>query len=166
MTGDWRAHEINVVAPLPPPKGGKSNACNTAPNYLMIPSAAKQAQGAWEFAKFCVGFEHPEDGGRHMGEMGWIPDDPEVAKSQSYQAYLRKYPQFRVFVDLMSSPNLGMFPQGPLQKFVDDELGKADEEVARGSQTPEAALALVEKHMAAEKARLKKLGQPIGEIGE
>jgi multiple sugar transport system substrate-binding protein len=171
--GEWRVKQVAqykpdlpyVVAPLPPPAGGKPNACNTAPNYLMIPTSAKQPQGAWEFAKFCVGFQHPEAGGLHMGEMGWIPDDPEIAHSKSYQAYLRKYPQYKVFVDLMSSPNLGMFPQGPLEKFVNDELAKADEAVARGTQTPTEALNLVDLHLRMERARLRKLGEPAREAG-
>jgi multiple sugar transport system substrate-binding protein len=170
--GEWRVKQVAqykpdlkyVVAPLPPPAGGKPNACNTAPNYLMIPTAAKQPEGAWEFAKFCVGFMHPEAGGLHMGEMGWIPDDPEIAHSKSYRAYLTKYPQYRVFVDLMSSPNLGMFPQGPLEKFANDELAKADEAVTRGTLSPEAALALAQQHLEAERLRLRKLGQPVGNL--
>jgi multiple sugar transport system substrate-binding protein len=171
--GEWRVKQVAqykpdlpyIVSPLPPPSGGMPNACNTAPNYLVIPTAAKQPQGAWEFAKFCIGFQHPEAGGQHMGEMGWSPEFPDVAASKSYQAYLKKYPQYRVFVDLLKSQNLGMYPQGPLQKFVDDELGKADEAVQRGSETPEQSLQLVETHLAAEKSRLKKLGEPVEENG-
>lgn len=171
--GEWRVKQVAqykpdlpyIVSPLPPPAGGKANACNTAPNYLVIPTAAKQPEGAWEFAKFCIGFQHPEAGGQHMGEMGWSPEFPAVAQSKSYQDYLRKYPQYKVFVDLLTSENLGMYPQGPLQKFVDDELVKADEAVQRGTATPEQSLQLVEIHLSAEKARLKKLGQPVEEDG-
>ncbi len=165
--GEWRIKQVAqykpdlpyVVAPMPPPAGGKPDACNTGPNYLVIPTAAKQPQGAWEFAKFCVGFMHPEAGGRHMAEMGWVPDDPEIAKSKSYQAYLRQYPKYKVFVDLMTSPNLGIFPQGPLEKFVIDDITKAEDGVVRGTQTPSAALQGVEMDLAAEQARLKRLGQ-------
>lgn len=168
--GEWRVKQVAqykpdlpyIVAPMPAPAGGKPNACNTAPNYLVIPTAAKNPQGAWEFAKFCVGFTHPEDGGRNMAEMGWVPDDLSIAHSKSYQAYLKRYPQYKVFVDLMTSPNLGMFPQGSLQKFVMDEIQKAEDEVVRGTMTPEAGLAMVEKHLADEKQRLRRLGMPVG----
>ena len=171
--GEWRVKQVAqykpdlpyIVAPLPAPMNGKPNTSNTAPNYLMIPTAARQPQGAWEFAKFCTGFMYPEEGGRNMGDMGWIPNDPLIAHSKSYQAYLKKYPQFKVFVDLMTSPNLGMFPQGPLEKYINDELEKADEMVTRGTAKPDEALAVVAKHVSAEKLRLRKLGQPIGEEG-
>ncbi len=97
-----------------------------------------------------------------MGEMGWIPDDPSVARSKSYQAYLKKYPQYKVFVGLMTSPNLGIFPQGPLEKFVMDEIGKADEAVNRGAQSPAAAMALVQQHLNEERRRRQQLGEPVG----
>ncbi|MDR3689559.1 MAG: extracellular solute-binding protein [Fimbriimonas sp.] len=167
--GEWRVKQVAqykpdlpyIVAPLPAPAGGKPNACNTAPNYLVIPTAAKCPKGAWEFAKYCVGIQHPEEGGRHMGEMGWVPDNPSIARSKAYQAYLRKYPQYKVFVDLMTSPNLGMFPQGSLQKFVTDEISKAEDGVLRGTLSPENALKTVETHLDAERERLRKLGQPV-----
>jgi len=149
------------LAPLPPPKGGKANASMTAPNYLMIPTAAKEPQGAWEFAKFCVGFLHPEDGGRNMGDMGWLPDDPYIAKSKSYLAYLHKYPKYKVFVDLLSSPNLEIWPQGPLQQFTGDQLTKAEDFVDRGTKTPEAALRDAEQALMDERKRLADLGEPV-----
>ncbi|AIE86004.1 extracellular solute-binding protein [Fimbriimonas ginsengisoli] len=168
--GEWRVKQVEqyspglpyLLAPIPPPKGGKANACMSSPNYLVIPTAAKQPQGAWEFAKFCVGFLHPEEGGRNMGDMGWLPDDPVIAKSSSYLAYLKRYPQYKVFVDLMTSPNLEIPPQGPMQNFVMDELSKAEDAVTRGSQTPAESLRLVQKHLTEEEARLRRLGQIRG----
>ena len=165
--GEWRVKQVAqykpdlpyTLAPMPPPKDGKANACLSSPNYLMIPKAAAQPQGAWEFAKFCVGFLHPEDGGRNMGEMGWLPDDPEIAKSKSYLAYLKRYPRYKVFVDLMTSPNLELPPRGPLQGFVMDEMSKAEDAVARGTQTPEQSLETVEQHLADERQRLHDLGE-------
>ena len=166
--GEWRVKQVAqyqpdlpyYLAPMPPPKGGKPNASMSAPNYLMIPTAAKEKQGAWEFAKFCVGFLHPEDGGRNMGEMGWLPDDPEIAKAKSYLAYLRKYPKYKVFVDLMASPNLEIEPQGPLQGFATDQINKAEDAVSRGESTPEAALQKVMQQLSDEKKRLRDLGEP------
>lgn len=165
--GEWRVKQVvqyapdlsYILAPMPPPAGGKANACLSSPNYLMIPKAAKQAQGAWEFAKFCVGFLHPEDGGRNMAEMGWLPNDPVIARSKSYLAYLKQYPQYKVFVDLMTSPNLEIPPQGPLQAFVMDQFVKAEDAVVRGSQTPEAALKTVAQNLANEQQRLRDLGE-------
>ncbi len=167
--GEWRVKQIAqykpdlpyFLAPMPAVKGGKGGASISAPNYLFIPTAAKEPKGAWEFAKYCVGFLHPEEGGRHMGEMGWLPDDPEVAKSKSYQAYLRKYPKYKVFVDLMTSENVELPPRGPLQAFATDQLNKAEDEVVRGAQTPEESLRTVEKNIADEKKRLRDLGEPV-----
>jgi multiple sugar transport system substrate-binding protein len=164
--GEWRVKQVAqyapdlpyYLAPLPPPKDGNANACMSSPNYLMIPTAAKDPQGAWEFAKFCVGFLHPEDGGRNMGDMGWLPDDPEIAAAKSYQAYLKKYPPYRVFVDLMTSPNLEIPPRGPMQGYVMDQFSKAEDGVLRGSQTSEDALKTVQSNYVAELARLKRLG--------
>ncbi|HWD40900.1 MAG TPA: extracellular solute-binding protein [Fimbriimonas sp.] len=168
--GEWRVKQVAqydpslpyCLAPMPPPKGGKPNACMSAPNYLVIPAAAKQPKGAWEFAKFCIGFLHPEDGGRNMGEMGWLPDDPVIARSASYKAYLAKYPKYKTFVDLMSSPNLITQPRGPLQAFAMDEINKAEDAVVRGEITPEASLKRAEANLNKERARLKSLGQETG----
>ncbi len=165
--GEWRVKQVDqyqhnlryALAPAPPPAGGKPNASISGPNYLVIPTACKQPQGAWEFAKFCVGFLHPEDGGQNMADMGWLPDDPMIAKAKTYQAYLRRYPKYRVFVNLMSSPNLTMNPQGPLQSFVSDEIGKVEDSVIRGDISPQQALVKLESEMAEEKARLRRLGQ-------
>jgi len=169
--GEWRVKQVEqyakdlpyLLAPLPPPKGGRPSASISNPNYLMIPTAAKHPDGAWAFAKFCVGFLYPEDGGRNMGEMGWLPNDPVIARSKSYQEYLKHYPRYKVFVDLMSSPNLEIQPQGQLQKFAMDEMAKADDAVARGSATPEQALKTVDDNLNAERERLRKFGQPAGD---
>gem|GEM_PF-2096633 len=167
LDGEWRVKQVEqyspglpyVVAPIPPPKGGKPNASYSSPNYLVIPTAAKNPQGAYEFAKFCVGFQHPEEGGLHMGEMGWVPDDPFIANSKSYQAYLKKYPQYKTFVDLVASPNLEIPPQGPLQAFVIDQIAKVEDSAVRGTITPKAALEEAEKQLALEIARRKLLGR-------
>jgi multiple sugar transport system substrate-binding protein len=164
--GEWRVKQVAqygpdtpyIVVPLPAPKGGKPNASLSAPNYLVLPAAAKNPKGAWEFAKYCVGFLYPEAGGKNMGDMGWLPDDPEVARSASYQEYLRRYPQYKTFVDLMSSPNLGIPPRGPLQAFAVDQIAKAEDSVIRGSKTPQQALADVQQNLADEETRQRRLG--------
>jgi multiple sugar transport system substrate-binding protein len=167
--GEWRVKQVAQykpdlrywLTPMPPPINGKANASITMPNYLMIPTAAKEPKGAWEFAKFCVGFLHPEDGGRNMGEMGWLPDDPIIATSKSYLAYLRKYPKYKVFVDLMTSPNLEIPPRGPLQAFATEEIVKAEDAVVRGDATAEQALRRVEQALADERKRLRDLGETV-----
>jgi multiple sugar transport system substrate-binding protein len=165
--GEWRIKQVAqyapklryTLAPMPPPKGGKPNACITGPNLLMIPTAAKDPQGAWEFAKFCTGFLHPEDGGRNMGDMGWLPEDPYIAASKSYQDYMRKFPKYKVFVDLMKSPNLEIPPEGPLQGFTVDEFGKAEDAVLRGTMSPEQGIHQIEQHLADEQQRRRDLGE-------
>jgi multiple sugar transport system substrate-binding protein len=171
--GEWRVKQVAqyapetpyCVVPLPAPKGGFVNASISAPNYLLLPTAANNPQGAWEFAKFIVGFLHPEAGGRNMGDMGWLPDDPIVARSHNYQAYLRRYPQYKTFVDLMTSPNLGMPPRGPLQAFAVDQISKAEDAALRGTKTPEDALREVDSSIREEEARQRRLGTLPGDSG-
>ncbi len=165
--GEWRVKQVAqyapetpyIVTPLPPPKGGYPNASISAPNFLMLPARARNPQGAWDFAKFVVGFLHPEAGGRNMGDMGWLPNDPDIARSGSYREYLRRYPQYKTYVDLMSSPNLGIPPRGPLQAYAVEQLAKAEDYVIRGSKGPEQALRDVDKSVVEEEARQRRLGR-------
>jgi multiple sugar transport system substrate-binding protein len=166
LDGQWRVKQTAefapklsyCVAPLPPPKGGKPLASTTDANYLVIPRAASCPQGAWAFMKYWLGMDDPEAGGRNVGDMGWLPYCDRVAHSASYQDYLRKYPKFRPFLELVASPNLTRFPVSPLQSFASGELNKAIESTNHGTLTPDAALQGLDRTVAGELARQRRLG--------
>ncbi len=166
LDGQWRVKQADdvapnlpyAVAPVPPPAGGRANASMTDPNYLMIPRASSCPQGAWAFMKFWIGMDDAEAGGRNTSDMGWLPYCDRVARSKAYQAYLRRYPRYRTFVDLVSSPNLQKFPVTALQSFVTTEIGKAEESTGRGTLAPVAALQGLDRTLADETARQRRLG--------
>ncbi|RYG46297.1 extracellular solute-binding protein [bacterium] len=166
LDGQWRVKQTAqygpevdyIVAPLPAPKGGLPNASTTDANYMVVPRAAKNPKGAWAFLKYWLGVDDPEAGGRNTADMGWLPYCDRVARSKAYQEYLEKFPRFRPFVDLVSSPNLSRFPAGPLQSYAVGEVTKADEATSRGTLTPAAALRGIDDAVAAEKARQRRLG--------
>lgn len=166
LDGQWRVKQTKqfapdlpyAVAPLPPPAGGVAMASMTAANYMVIPSAAKCPRGAWEFLKYWVGVDDPEAGGRNTARMGWLPYCDRVARSKSYQDYLREYPRFRPFVDLIASKNLQRIPASSLQSFATNEITKADDAVSRGAIEPPAAARRAQQAVERERARQRRLG--------
>ncbi len=166
LDGQWRVKQAKdfapnldyAVVPMPNPEGIPGPASMTSANYLMIPKAAQNKKGAWEFIKFWIGFDDPEAGAQNMAEMGWLPYSEKVANSKTYQKYLKDYPEFATFVDLMKSPYLATPPSGPFQAFVSDQLWKVDESVTRGNETATLALEKAQKAIDIEIQRQRKLG--------
>ena len=166
LDGQWRVGQAfkaapgldYTVGPVPPPRGGKPNASMTDPNYLMIPRASTCPRGAWAFMRYWIGMDDAEAGGRNVADMDWLPYCDRVAHSQAYRAYLRKYPRFQTFVDLVASPNLQKFPVTSLQSFATTEVGKAEEATGRGTVGPDEALKGLEKTVGSEIARQRRLG--------
>lgn len=158
QTADFAPNLDYCITPVPPPKGGRPLASMTDPNYLMIPRASNCPQGAWEFMKFWIGVDDAEAGGRNTADMGWLPYCDRVARSKSYQAYLRKYPRYRTFLDLVASPNLQKFPVTSLQSYVTTEIAKAEEATGRGSLSPVEALRGLDRTVAGELGRQRRLG--------
>lgn len=166
LDGEWRVKTIEdvapdfdyVVAPLPPPKGGLPDACFTGANYMLIPTGAKHPEGAMEFLRFWTGMTDAEAGGKNIANMAWLPYCRRVVESKAYQAYLRKYPHYKTFSDLVSSPNLVTPPQGPLQSFAVDQMTQLNDLTSRGTLTPQAAIRRLENNIADEEARQRRLG--------
>ena len=166
LDGQWRVGQTAkfapnldyAVGPIPPPAGGKAGASMTDPNYLMIPRASSCPKGAWAFMKYWIGMDDAEAGGRNVADMDWLPYCDRVARSRPYEAYLRRYPRFRTFVDLVASPNLQKFPVTPLQSFVTTALDKAQEATGRGTLGPDEALRDLDRTLADETARQRRLG--------
>ncbi len=166
LDGRWRVKQIDTyapdlkytVGPLPPPQGGLVGGSYTNANLLLIPRGTKHALGAWKFMKFWIGFDDPEVGSVNVADMAWLPYGPKVAAAKGYQAYLKKYPKFRPFLDLMSSPNLATPPSGPLEAYILDQMQQANDAVNHGSATPAEALDKLDESVKKEAIHQRGLG--------
>lgn len=167
LDGQWRVKQTKqfapnleyCVAPLPPPKGGHPNASFTNANYMVLPAAARNPKGALAFVKFWTGMDNAEAGARNVVDMGWLPYCERVAQSAPYRQYLREYPKFKPFVDLMSSPYMEAPPAGPLQSFITNQITAANESATRGTKDADQALAAIVAEAGKEKARQRRLGR-------
>jgi multiple sugar transport system substrate-binding protein len=166
IDGQWRVEQVGKfapnleyrVAPIPPPKGGRKLSGWSNGNFLVIPKAAHHRDGAWEFVKFWSGLEQPERAAEFYTMGGWLPLSPAVANAPKYQEYLRKYPQFRTFLEILPSENIQPLPPVPYQVFLMDGIKRAEEAATRGTLTPEQALDKLDRDLAHERARRKEIG--------
>ncbi|HOX38243.1 MAG TPA: ABC transporter substrate-binding protein [Candidatus Brocadiia bacterium] len=148
VDGQWRIQQIfeympNLdyrTAPIPPPAGGKENACWSNGNFMIIPSGAKNKKGALEFMSFWSGVSDPARAAEFYTWGGWLPITPDVANAPIYQEYIRKFPEFKTFVDIMSSPNVQVTPPTPVQAYLMHRLGWAEDAARREVMSPKAAL--------------------------
>ena len=166
VDGEWRVLQMAQyaptmdyrVAPLPPAAGGKPLSSFSVADFLTIPAGAKEKEGAWEFIKFWSGLDHPEPAAKFQAKFCWLPTSPQMAQAPDYQAFLKKYPQFRTFVKLAASPNVVNIPPVPYQMFLNDRILVAGDLAERGAKSPEQALKSLEAEAAREQARRKGLG--------
>ncbi|BDI32069.1 sugar ABC transporter substrate-binding protein [Capsulimonas corticalis] len=166
LDGEWRVQQLAKFAPnlkykvalLPPPAGGKAVASYSNTNFLTIPAGAKHAQGAWEFIKFWAGLNDHNRAAEFNTRFGWLPSSNQMLAAPAYQAYLKKYPQYKAFVTLAASPNLVTIPPTAYQMYLADHISSADDLAERGSLSPAAALTGLEHDVARERARRKELG--------
>jgi multiple sugar transport system substrate-binding protein len=165
LDGQWRVEQLAKyaadldyeVAPVPPPAGGRAAAGWSNGNFMVVPSSARQPEGAWEFIRFWSGLADPEAAAEFHTWGGWLPALPAVAKAPAYQSYLEKYPHFRVFLDLMSSENLDATPPVPYQVFLADRILAIDQATARGVLSPQEALDALARDVDLELQRRKEL---------
>ena len=165
LDGQWRVEQLakyapNLdyrVAPVPPPQGGRRFAGWSSGNFMVVPTSARHVEGAWEFMKFWSGFSDPESAAEFHTWGGWLPALPTVAKTRAYQAYLEKYPQFRVFLDLMSSDSLQATPPVPYQVYLSDRISAVDQAAARGAISPQEAMSTLVHDIDLELQRRKTL---------
>jgi multiple sugar transport system substrate-binding protein len=165
LDGEWRVKQLAEyaphldyrVAPLPPPRGGKSLASFSMLDFLTIPVGAKHPGGAWAFIKFWSGLDHPVQAAKFYTWFGWLPTSPQMANAPVYQTYLRQNPQYRTFVRLAASPNLVATPPVPDQLFLMDRIADADNLAESGTVTPQQAVQSLSRQMAREETRRKDL---------
>jgi multiple sugar transport system substrate-binding protein len=166
IDGQWRVEQLGKfapnleyrTAPIPPPAGGKAMAGFGTGNYMVIPKGAHEVQGAWQFIRFWSGIDQPERAAEFYTWGGWLPLNDAIAKSPTYQDYIRKYPHFQTFVDLMPSQNMQAPPPIPLQTFFMDRMLRADDSANRGTLSPSDALKRFAREMDHEQQRRKEMG--------
>ena len=166
VDGQWRVEQLArfapeieyITFPIPPPKGGREHAGWTNGNFMIIPTGAKQVEGAWEFIKFWSGIDEPQRAAEFYAWGGWLPMSPAIAEAPKYQEFVKRNPQFRTFLDILPSENLQPAPPVPYQVYLWDRITQADDAAQRGSLTPEQALESLEKEMARELASRRAFG--------
>jgi multiple sugar transport system substrate-binding protein len=165
LDGEWRVKQMAQYAPdmdyqvaaLPPAAGGKPLSSFSTADFLTIPAGAKEKEGAWEFIKFWSGLDHPDQAAKFQASFCWLPTSPQMAASPDYQAFLKKYPRFRTFVQLAASPNVEFIPPVPDQLFLNDRIAVAGDLAERGAKSPKQALTSLEDDAAREETRRKGL---------
>jgi multiple sugar transport system substrate-binding protein len=157
MDGQWRVAEVDAVTsaarrrgepeqrygvtPLPTPSGGLERAGWVNGNFFVVPRGAKNPQGAWAFMKFWSGWGgHEADAAQACAAGGWIPPAQAVVDHPTFQQHLKRYPLFRVFVDLASSPDQVPTPAVPAAQFFQDEIIRAAEDAMYKLVPPREAL--------------------------
>jgi multiple sugar transport system substrate-binding protein len=165
--GQWRVEELRKfkpdleyrVYPLPPPKeGGTPLGGLVGGNYMIVPISAKEKHGAWEFLKFWTGLDNPDRAATFYNMGGWLPYSPAVAKSPTFQRWLKKDSQFQAFLDILASPNCKPPPAIANLAFLSDLIQRAEEQTKHGAVTPKAALKELEDKFLEERAKRKALG--------
>ncbi len=170
LDGQWRVEQLRQyapdldyeTAPVPTPKGGKPLAGWSNGNFMIIPKEAKNKEGAMEFMRFWSGVDKPERAAEFYTWGGWLPIVPEIAEAPIYQEYLRKYPKFRTFVEMMASPNIQVTPPTPVQAFLNQRLFWAEDAACRGEWTPAGALEEMDKDLKRELTNMRLPAKPAG----
>ena len=166
VDGAWRVEQMRKVAPgfryrtvpIPPPKGGKLLAGFTRGNALIVPSGAREPQGALDFIRFWGGITDPEAAAEISAAGGWLPMTRTTARSKAFAKYVRENPQFKTFLDLMESDALEPLPPVTIQNFIGDKMTEAQDRAERGTLTPRQAVDKFVRDVATEEARRKSLG--------
>ncbi|MBN1347050.1 MAG: ABC transporter substrate-binding protein [Phycisphaerae bacterium] len=169
VDGQWRIEQLRQyapeldykTAPIPPPKGGKKLACWSNGNFMIVPTEAKNKAGAMDFIRFWSGMDDPVRAAEFYTWGGWLPIVPEIARAPVYQAYLKKYPEFRTFVEVMASPNVQVTPPTPVQAFLNQRLGWVEDAACRGVLTPQAALEQLDRDVRRELKNMRLPGRSV-----
>jgi len=166
VDGQWRVEQLAKYAPkleyrtalIPAPSGGVVGGGFCNGNFMVLPKTARHKRGAWDFIKFWSGIDKPERAAEFYTMGGWLPLSPRIADSPIYRAYIKKFPQFKTFVDGIGSKNLQVPPPVPYQVFLDDLVKKEQDLALRGDISPTDAVRSLVDGVANELHRRKELG--------
>jgi multiple sugar transport system substrate-binding protein len=174
MDGQWRVRNIIAfqqqrerrgldvpqfgVCPLPAPPAGRRNAGWVNGNFFVIPRGANNARGAWEFAKFWVGYNDPESAAQTCAAGGWIPVSRSVIETAGFQQYLRENPMFQTFVELATSNQQYPIPQVVGAAMFKRTVESAAYEALQGGSEPTVALQGAERRIQQQLDRTRRHG--------
>jgi multiple sugar transport system substrate-binding protein len=167
LDGQWRVEELRKfkpgmdyrVYPIPPPAvGGREKAGTLSGNFMIIPSSAKQKEGAWEFVKFWSGIVNPDRAAEFYNLGGWLPLSPAVANSPTFQKWLKANPQFQAFLDILASPNCKPMPAIANLQFLNDQISRAEDRAIRGTMSAADSLEELEAKFVEERNKRRALG--------
>jgi multiple sugar transport system substrate-binding protein len=166
IDGQWRVEQLRKYAPqvpyrvfpIPPPKGGLPLAQMTGGNFIVIPSGAKNIEGAWKFVKWWNGLADPNTAAMPFALMAQMPPSSGVAESPAYAKYLKENPMFAKFVEMLPSPNIHPLPPVAIQQFLNDKIASAEDSALRGSISPKASLEKAQREINEELERRRTLG--------
>ncbi|QDT47012.1 maltose ABC transporter periplasmic protein [Symmachiella dynata] len=150
MDGQWRIEPLDAavsddfdyaVGPLPHPPEGNPNGGWVNGNFFLVPRGCKNPRGAWAFMKFWSGFDgHETEAAQTAAAGGWIPASPNVVTQPTFQTFLNKHPNFRLFVEQAHSPNQWPTPNIPVQAYFFERINQATEEALALKASPQQAL--------------------------
>lgn len=157
MDGQWRVRDLAeaseaarrdgktidefVVTPLPAPAGGRTDAGRVNGNFFVIPQHARQKRGAWEFAKFWIGFQRQSaEAAAACAAGGWIPVSQEIIEQPAYQRALANRPLLAEFVRLAASPAQVPVPAVPASSVYYQQVVRAAQAVMYRGVDPRQAL--------------------------
>lgn len=171
VDGQWKVAEVAGAAPevareyrtapLPPRAAGPQGAGFAVATLLAIPAGARRAEGAYAFARYWGGLADPALAAELNASGGWLPSGPAMAAAPAYRAYVRRYPQFRAFMDEVARPAMQTYPPVPDQAFLMDVAGKAEWRAISGEIPPDAALREAQRDLEKERARRRALGERL-----
>ncbi len=118
VDGQWRVRDLESFAKTRAGSGAKPIEFAVLPlpnsqnlpdagwvngNFFVVPRGANNKRGAWEFMKFWIGIDRPDEAAKTCADGGWIPVSQQVIDDANYQAYLQAHPLMQPFVLLAQS---------------------------------------------------------------
>jgi multiple sugar transport system substrate-binding protein len=165
LDGQWRVEQLAHYAPdveyrtalVPAPRGGTPGAGYVSVNLAFIPIGAKQPEGAMAFIRFWSGLERPDRAAKFLTNGGWLPMRRAIAEAPAYREFIEQNPQFQVFVNQLTSPNLLPLPAVPYQVFFFSQLQYTEDRAVRGITSAREALKDLERVVNQERARRERI---------
>jgi multiple sugar transport system substrate-binding protein len=165
LDGQWRVEQLAHYAPdveyrtalVTAPRGGTPGAGYVSVNLAFIPIGAKQPEGAMAFIRFWSGLERPDRAAKFLTNGGWLPMRRAIAEAPAYREFIEQNPQFQVFVNQLTSPNLLPLPAVPYQVFFFSQLQYTEDRAVRGITSAREALKDLERVVNQERARRERI---------
>ncbi|MGC9063095.1 MAG: hypothetical protein ACP5JL_00210 [bacterium] len=133
------SYGITKYAPCPP--DGKKNAILVRSAYgaLAIPKGAKHPKEGLKFALFWLGYGYEAQRAKIFEWGAWMPLDKKQKVWSYTQDYLNKYPQFKIFRNILFAQNWTIM-KTPVDSFLFDRLSSARDYARLLKKTPQQAL--------------------------